>query len=91
MPNVPTTTKAGLPSSNYDVWIGIFVLLRRPEQSSTGWRRSPSKKTANPLLTFWEVPVKRLDDTSLTVGQELRHLDETVQDFLATPRTTIER
>ena len=30
LPDVPTTIEAGLPNSNYDVWIGMFAPAKTP-------------------------------------------------------------
>ena len=64
MPDVPTTTEAGLPSSNYDVWIGMFVPAKTPRaivnrlaEETSKALRTPETKERFVTLAMDEIPM----------------------------------
>ena len=64
MPDVPTTVEAGLPNSNYDVWIGLFVPAKTPKaivnrlaEETIKALRSPEIKERYVTLSMDEMPM----------------------------------
>lgn len=64
MPEVPTSVEAGVPNSNYDVWIGLFVPAKTPKaivnrlaEESTRALRSPEVKERYVTLAMDEMPM----------------------------------
>ena len=79
LPNVPTTVEAGLPESNYDVWIGLFVPAKTPSaivnrlaEETTKALRSPEVKERYATMAMDEMPMTTTQfDAFLTRDFEL--------------------
>jgi tripartite-type tricarboxylate transporter receptor subunit TctC len=48
LPNVPTTTEAGFPGSEYNFWVGMFVPNKTPSEIRERLYRETVKATDNP-------------------------------------------
>ena len=50
LPDVPTTMEAGLPNSNYDVWIGMFAPAKTPRAIINRLNEETAKALRSPEL-----------------------------------------
>jgi tripartite-type tricarboxylate transporter receptor subunit TctC len=50
LPNLPTTVELGVPDSNYDFWVGMFMPATTPRDIVDKLHRETAKALANPAV-----------------------------------------